>query len=265
MRRISEENKIDLAIAPEETTSVRSKYFSLKTWDRALFAVTLTPVGASAIVSTSLLTLYQAKDASAATDAAAITGSTAVISLNKKVCEFTITPGVASAADTVSITGYDNNGDAVTALTFTASNGGTTAATASTSRLFSINDTASGTGLVSNICTTLAAILNCSIFGVPGLYASAGSTNVTCVAMNPGDNMFTLTSSTTANLALRATKIIGLVEINASALTISSSFTHIAVDVANAISAYTSAVCIRSGRKRKMPRQMVGAITTLGE
>jgi hypothetical protein len=266
MRRVSEHVKIDVAISPVEATSSKtSAYFNLKNYDRALFAVNWTPVGASAIVTTTLLTLYQAKNGSAATSAAAITGATAICSTGTKMTEFTITPQVCSPADTVAIVAYDVNGDAKTALTFTASNGGTSAATASTSRLFSVNDTASGSALISNVCTTLAAILNETSFGVPGLYASAGSTMVTCRSIDVGDSSYTVTSSTTTNLTMAATKCIASIEINASSLTLSSSFTHVAVNVAHEISAYTSAICVRAGRKRISPVQMHGAIDTTGE
>jgi hypothetical protein len=265
-RRLSQDIKVDIAIAPvQATSSVTSKYFKLNKEDRALFVWSITPVGASAVVSTSIGTIYQAKNASAESSAAALASSTAIISIGTKVTEFTITPQVASAADTVSITGYDINGDAKTALTFTAENGGTAAHTASSSRYFSINDTASGSGLISNICTNLAAIMNDTTWGVPGLYASASSTNVTCVAIEPGENMFTLTSSTTTNLTMATTKIMGMCEVNASSLTLSSDFTHVALNINNQISAWTSAIIIRGGRKNHMPIQMVGALTTVGE
>lgn len=265
MRRLSEDIKVDVAIAPVQATSSQtSRYFKLDTYDRAMFVVSISPVGDSAVVSTSLLTINQAKDASAATSAVAITGSTAIISLGTKTTEFQITPDDVSADDTFSITAYDINGDAKTALTFTAADGGTAGATAS-DREFSINDTASGTCIASTTATNIAAILNDAAYGVPGLYASASSTQVTCRAIEVGENMFTLTSSTTAQLAVGATKVIGIVEVNASSLTLSSDFTHVAVNVNNEISAWTSAVCIRKGRKRHMPVQMVGAIDTVGE
>ena len=118
---------------------------------------------------------------------------------------------------------------------------------------------------MSNTCTQIASILNNATYGVPGLYASASSTNVTCRAVEVGENMFTLTSSSTTNLTLATTKAIGMCEVNASSLTLSSSFTHVAVNVNNQISAWTSAVCIRKGRRAYMPIQMVGAIETVGE
>jgi len=263
--RISENIKVDVAVSPvQATSSLTSKYFKLDKYDRALFVVNWSPVGASAIVTTSILTLYQAKDASAATSAAAITSSTAICTTGAKITEFTITPATVSADDTVAITGYDSNGDALTALTFTAEDGGTSAHTASTSRYFSINDTAAGTGIVSEVCTHLATLINDTTYGLPNAYASAASTSVTIVSMNPGANCFTVTSSSTANFALAATKCIAMVEVKASALTLSSDFTHVAVNVAHEISAWTSAICIRSGCKKLMPIQMAGAITTVG-
>lgn len=262
-RRISDSVKVDIAIKPQETTGVTSAYFKLDQYDRALFVFSITPVGASAIVSTSIATLYQATNASAGTSSAAIASSTAIVSIGTKATAFTITPATLSAGDTVTITGYDFNGDAVTALTFTASAAGSAGATTA-SRYFNINDTASGTGIVSTACTNLAALLNNATYGVPGLYASAASTNVTCRAVEPGENVFTLTSSSTANLALATTEIMGMCGINASSLTLSSNFTHVAINIVNQISAITSAFIIRAGRKQKLPVQLNGATTIVG-
>lgn len=264
-KRISDDVKVDIAIAPVQATSSQtSRYFKLDKYDRALFVWAITPVGASAIVTTSIGTIMQAKDASAATSATALASSTAILSLGTKAHEFTITPATISAADTFAITGYDLNGEAKTALTFTAADGGTAGATAS-DREFSINDTAAGTGIVSNTCTQIAAILNNATYGVPGLYATASSTNVTCRPVEDGENMFTLTSSSTTNLTLATTKAYGMCQVNGSSLTLSSDFTHVALNVNNQISAWTSAIVIRAGRKVHMPVQMVGALTTVGE
>lgn len=266
MRRLSEDIKVDVAISPVQATSSQtSRYFKLDEYDRAMFVVNITPVGASAIVTTSTLTIMQAKDSTAATSAVAISGGVATVSLGSKATEFTITPQTAiTTADTIGITAYDINGDAKTELTFTAADGGTAGATAS-DREFSINDTSGGTALFSNCATQIAAILNNATYGVPGLYASASSTNVTCRAVEPGENMFSVTSSSTTNISMATTKAIGIAEINASSLTLSSSFTHVAINVNNQISAWTSAVIIRKGRRSHMPVQMVGAIDTTGE
>jgi hypothetical protein len=261
-RRLSNQVKIDIAIAPAAVSANGSTtpYFKLDKYDRALFVWS---VASPAILTTSTGTLYQATNASAATSATAVTSGTAIVSVYTKAVAFTITPATLSAADTVSITGYDINGDANTALTFTAADGGTAGATAS-DREFSINDTAAGTGIVSTACTNLAAILNNVTYGVPGLYASASSTAVTCRAVEPGENIFTVTSSSTTNLTLSVQQVMGMIEVNASSLTLSSSFTHVALNVINESGYYTAAFIIRGGRKTKMPVQLAGALTSVG-
>lgn len=275
-RRLSEDIKVDLLMAPKVVSAngSTSQYVSLEKYDRAIFAfavhftgtVTMTAGQTSAnTLATSIGTLYQAKDGSAATSATAITSGTAVVSFYTKVSEFVIVPSDCSAADTIAITGYDINGDAKTALTFTAEDGGTAAHTASTSRYFSINDTAAGTALISNVCTTLAAIINDSTFGLPNAYASAGSTCVTIRSNNTGETVFSFTSSTTTNLTLCSSKMIGFVEVNASSLTLSSDFTHVALNVTNETALLTTVFCIRKGRKTQMPVQMAGDLTVVGE
>jgi len=277
MRRLSEKAKFDIALVPQivSANGTTTKYVSLKDCDRAIFGVaihftgctTTTTAGQTSAntLATSVVTLYQAKNGSAGTSGTAMASGTALMSFNTKVTEFAIIPGVCSAADTVSITGYDVNGDARTALTFTAEDGGTSASTASTSRYFSINDTAGGTALISSVCTKLAAILNDVTYGVPDLYATASSTNVTCRPINIGDNVFTFTSSTTTNMTLLSSKVIGFVQVNASALTLSSDFTHVAVNVTNETALLTTVWVTKEGRKTLMPVQRCAAITTVGE
>jgi hypothetical protein len=266
MRRLSEDVKVDVAVTPQETTGVTSVYFKLDRYDRAAFIWQITPIGASAIVTTSTATLYQAKNASAATSGAALASSTAILSIGTKAKTFTITPQTAfTTAETITITAYDINGDAKTALVFTSADSGTAAYTASTSRYFAIADSAGGTGIYSTAATNLAAILNNATYGVPGLYASASATNVACRAIESGENMFTLTSSSTTNLALNVTSAMGMIEVSASVLTLSSSFTHVAINIVNQLSALTSAVILRKGRRRLMPVQTLAALTSVGE
>lgn len=266
-RRIQDDIKIDIAIAPSRVTSsgTTSPYFKLDTYDRALFVWSVAPENSSqSITLTSTGTVYQALNASAATSAAAMTSGTAIISAPTKAVNFTLTviSAVGSAADTVTITGYDWNGDARTALVFYAVDTGTAAVTAS--RQFTVNDTASGTAILSTAATNLAALLNNATYGVPGLYASATSTSVVCRAVEPGENIFTITASNTTNLTCTINQCMGMIEVNASSLTLTSSFTHVALNVTNDVSAITSAFIIRAGRKARLPIQLAGAITTLG-
>jgi len=257
---------VDIAIPSTQVSSsgTTSPYFKMDKYSRIMFVWEVAPQDAADSLSTSIGLLYEAKDASAGTSATAITGSTATVTFYTKAVEFTITPTICSAAATIDITTYDINGDANDELTFTAADGGTAGTTAS-DRTFSINDTAGGTGIASNIATTLAAILNNTTYGVPGLYATATSTNVTCRAVEVGETVFSVSSNDTAYLTFAVTKAMGISEINASSLTLSSGFTHVALNVINAQSAWTSAIAIRSGRRELMPVQMAGVLDTVGE
>lgn len=266
MRRLSDDIKVNLAIMSTQISSSGSTsgYFSLKNYDRAMFVWAVTPYTAAGSLSTSIGLIYQATNGSAGTSAAAVTGSTATVTYYTKATEFLIAPATLSAANSVAITGYDINGEANTALTFTAEDGGTSASTASTSRYFSINDTAAGTGIVSTACTNLAAIINDTTYGLPGAYASATSTVVTVRGID-NDAMYSITSNNTTNLTLIVTKAMGMAEINASSLTLTSNFTHVALNVINAVSAWTSAFIIRRGRRAYKPVQTANYLTTVGE
>jgi len=264
-KRIQDEVKIDIAIAPSRVTSsgTTSPYFKLDTYDRALFVWSVAPENASQSVTlTSTGTLYQALDASAATSAAAMTSGTAIISAPTKAIVATVTPGTSVVTANISITAYDFNGDAKTALTFYAVSTGTAVVTAS--RQFAIGDTADGTAILSTCCTNLAALINNATYGVPGLYGSATTTTVVIRALEPGENMFSITSSNTTGLSVTIGQCMGMIEVNASSLNLSSSFTHVALNVINDVSAITSAFIIRAGRKAKLPIQLAGAITTVG-
>lgn len=271
MRKLSEDVKVDIAIWPQSVTSsgTTSTYFKMDNYSRAKFVwcsndtnsayLSVSAGGTSAqLLTTSTGTLLQATSETGANSA---TIGTATVSMYTRVIEFGVGPALAiTEGETVSITGYDINGDSVTALTFTATSSGTAAA--STGRNFSTGATTAGnTANVSSMCTNLAAILNDATYGVPGAYATAVSGAVTIRSVS-GENMFSVTSSNTTTLTLGATRIMGMLEVEASQLTLSSSFTHVAINVVNEISAFTSAYIIRSGRRRKMPVQMVGALAT---
>jgi hypothetical protein len=258
MRRLSDDIKVNLAIMSTQISSSgsTSPYFSLKDYDRAMFVWEVTPLTAAGSISSSIGLIYQATDGSAGTSAAAVTGSTATVTYYTKATEFMIVPATLSAANSIAITGYDINGEALTALTFTAEDGGTSASTASTSRLFSINDTAAGTGIVSTAITNLAALINDATFGLPGAYATAAATTITIRGID-NDAMYSITSNNT--------KAMGMAEINASSLTLTSNFTHVALNVINAVSAWTSAFIIRRGRRAYKPVQTANVLTTIGE
>jgi len=273
MRRLSEAVKVDIAILPQSVsaTGSTSNYFSLANYDRALFVwssyyadgTLVTAAGTSSeLLLTSVGTILQATSETGA-GSAGLASSTALVSHYTKVVEFGVGPALALAeGSTLTITPYDINGDAQTALVYTATAANT--ATVSTGRVFSMGNTAGVTTNVSTACTNLAAILNDATYGVPNAYATAYTATVT-LRSESGENMFSVTSSSTTTLTLGATKVMGMVEVNAASLTTSSSFTHVALNVVNQISALTSAFIIRGGRRAVKPVQRVGALTTVGE
>ena len=276
MRRLSESIKVDIAIParPVSAEGTTSPYFKLDKYSRALFVWSVHDTANETItagqtadgsLTTSTGTLYQAKDASAATSAVALTSGTAIVSLSAKTIKFEVAPGLALAQGaTFAITGYDINGDAKTALTYTGTGSGTAAA--STGRYFALGvATAGETANVSTCCTNIAAILNNTTYGVPGLYASANSSSVSCRALNPGEMMFSITASNTSTLTMAGSQWMGMLEVNASSLTLSSDFTHVALNVINESGYTTAAFIIRAGRRLIKPVQMVGKLTTLGE
>ena len=262
---LNENIKVDIAIIPSTFSSdgTTSKYFSMKDYDWALFVWS---VASQTILTTSTGTVYQALNGSAATSAAALASTTAIVTAQTKAVAFTITPLTLSAANSVTITSFNAAGVSNGAMTFAAVEGGSagysTAATAA-DREFSINDTAAGTGIVSTACTNLAAIINDTAYGVPSAYASASSTTVTVRALNAGDTVFTTTSNNTTNMTLSIDQTMGMIEVNSRAMTLSSNFTHLALNVVNNAALYTSAFCIRGKGSRHNHAQQAGKLTQL--
>jgi hypothetical protein len=214
-------------------------------------------------IATSTGTVYQAKDGSALTSAVVLASTTAIISAHTKAAEIQVT--LASAVDTsaITVTTYDTNGDAYTALTFTGVPTLGTAGNTYASRYFATNDTASGTAILSSAATNLAACLNHAVYGLKGgAYASATGTAVVLRSLGGGDTSFTFTAPSTANLVCLVKKAIGMIEIDQAAMTISSSFTHLALNVVNESAYHTAAFLIRDGSVRRS-RVNVGTLTEL--
>ncbi|MFA5130414.1 MAG: hypothetical protein WC477_05915 [Patescibacteria group bacterium] len=242
---ISEKYKFDTALRPQSISSTGStgEYFNLAKWGKAVFKWNVSMTGLTAS-STGLI--YQATDA-AATDAAAITSTSTVAYGTSNATVASIVPAVTiSAADTVTVNG----------LTFTAVSATATAA----SREF-VDNTAN----ISTTITNLAAIINNAQYGVPGILATAGSAVLTLTFEQPGEspanrNLSTyegivLTSSSTTNLTCANIQIGGLIEIDATRLTASSNFTHVALNVINTAAYYTAATIVRGDEARYSPYQ----------
>jgi hypothetical protein len=208
--------------------------------ESATFVWDVVPTG---LTMTSTGLVYQATD-EAGTDAASITATSTVVYASSNLTEATITPSISAGETNATIT--------INGLTFTAQTAGVTS-TAS-SRQF--------TGLTANVSSTitnLAAIVNDETYGVPGVRASAGSATLTLywdedpsVQVPSGYEGLALTSSNTTDMTIAAVHMQGVIEIEASKLTLSSNFTHIGLNVINISANYTSAVIIR-GPNRYLP------------
>jgi hypothetical protein len=136
-------------------------------------------------------------------------------------------------------------------LTFTVLSAGSTAVAAS-------RYVVGSTSNASTTITNLAAGINDVGYGVPGVRAYAGSAALT-LKRDEGSNANTpidysgivLTSSNTTDMTLAGVYMQGVIEIQANKLTLSSNFTHVALNVINVSANYTSAVIIRKAAYKK--------------
>ena len=259
---LNENMKIDIAISPKAVSSngTTSTYFSMKDYDHAIFAWSV-ELASAGLTTTSTGTVYQALDG-AATSGAGLASTTAIVTASSKLTSITIIPQTAIAsADTFTLTSYDKKGTALTALTYTLTSCGTTA-TATIIRGVIIG-TAGGTADFSTTCTYIAAAINDSTTGSVGLYGSATSTTVTIRSLNGGDTALLFTASNTTNFTISTATRMGIIEVNARAMTMSSNFTNLALNVVNESAYYTSAFVIRGKGSRYNNAQQAAKLTQL--
>jgi hypothetical protein len=238
---LSEELKINAAIYPRSVSSsgTTSIYFDLSQCESATFIWDVVQTG---LTATSTGLVYQATDEDG-TSAAAITATSTVLSMTSNLTEATITPSISAGETNATVTIND--------LIFTVLSSGSTAVVASR---YVVGNTAN----VSTTITNLAAAINDVGYGVPGVRAVAGSAALT-LKRDEGSNANTpidysgivLTSSNTTNMTLAGVHMQGIIEIQANKLTLSSNFTHVALNVINVSANYTSAVIIRKAQYRK--------------
>jgi len=247
---ISEKYDIRTAIYPQSVSSAgtTSIYFNLAKHGKATFIWDIAPTG---LTMTSTGLVYQATD-EAGTDAASITATSTVVYATSNLTQATITPSISAGETNATV---DING-----LTFTAQTAGVTS-TAS-SRQFT-----GSTANVSTTITALAAIVNDDTYGVPGVRAYAGSAALTLYLdedpnkyLADGYEGLAITSSNTTDLTIGASHMQGIIEIEDSKLTLSSNFTHVAINVINVSANYTSAVIIR-GESRYKASEVVCPVT----
>ncbi|MHB8124656.1 MAG: hypothetical protein ACYDEJ_03265 [Desulfitobacteriaceae bacterium] len=236
MKLLSEMNHIGIAIPTQSLNGTATgAYHSLSKYGKALFVVS---VGAMAAAATSILQVMQAKDA-LATSAKVITNNAATITANTAVTSATLTLATVTVGQAVTING----------LTYTAA-----AAADLPNRVFSQagDDTADA--------TSLAAAINHSTAGVPGIKATAAAAVITLTATDPGEATITITAAA-ATITAATVSAVGYVECDASFLDINNGFTHVALRVTNSAAIVTGAIFER-GEARYSPVQMVAAAKT---
>lgn len=261
--KLNREVKVDTAIFPAAISSngSLSPYFSMRDYSRALFMWNVTLLS-SGLTTTSTATIYQATSGLTVTTAGgtALASSTAILTVQAKLNSITISADTSVTAEgtTVTLTTYDIYGVTKGTYVYT----GTAATSLGTYTItggFSTN-TAAGTATVSTVCTYLAATVNAAALGV---YGSATATAITFRSLNAGETVFKFTASNTTLYTVTTASVQGMIEIDASSMTISSNYSHLAILVVNESAYYTSAVCIRGGTKRKSKTQQVAVLTEL--
>lgn len=234
MNRLIDELKVDAGLTPVSLNGAGTgPYYKLDNQRKVLFAVTL---GAMAAAATSALQAMQAVDA-AGTSAKVITGKTATVTANTSVQEAKLTLLNVAVADKVTING----------LTFTAA-----AAADLANRVFdqSGNDDADA--------VSLAAAINHSVAGVPGVKATASAGGVVTLSQTePGNISITITNAS-ATITPATVKAVGYVEVDASQLDLANGFSHVALRVTNSAAILTGVAAIR-GMGRYTPVQYAAA------
>jgi len=243
---LNEKYDIRTAIYPRSVSSAgtTSIYFNLAKHGTATFIWDIAPTG---LTMTSTGLVYQATD-EAGTSGASITATSTVVYATSNLTEATITPSISAGETNATVT--------INGLTFTAQTAGVTSTTSS--RQFTGN-----TANVSTTITNLAAIVNDDTYGVPGVRALAGSATLTLYLdedpvkyLESGYYGMAITSSNTTDLTIGAAHMQGMIEVKDSQLTLSSDFTHVALNVINTSANYTSAVIIRGESRYAAPQQI---------
>ncbi len=236
MKRLSEEVKFDIGLAPQalDNNNVTGKYFPLAMFFAAVAKLALTAMAAG---TTAIVEFLQAQDA-AGTNAKGIpttVGQTAIatITANVLVNEMTVTVGAPNNGDTITING----------VVFTKA-----AATAAATREF-----ADAAGL--ETCVNSAA------YGVPGITASNNAGVVTLRSTVPGHTAITA-AKTGAALTLATTLAQAYIDLLREALDTTQGYTHVAVKVTTTATSVIGVELLRY-RSRYAIDQRVGASAVL--
>lgn len=227
--------KIDVGVPPTSLSSgnLTSAYYSLADYRKAVAIVEAGPI---AITKTVKLEVYQAKNA-AAGSAKLLTGATATITANVNVASLTMALSTVLASHTIVVNG----------LTFLAHATTTTVAL----REFSILG-AGDTDDADQLCICL----NDPTYGVPGVTAVNNTGTITLTATDPGAVAITAAQGVGATITVATLKAVAFVELDA--LTLESTFTHVATKVTTDAVIVISSLLLRGGQRVGIT-QAVGA------
>lgn len=237
---LSEKVKFDIAVPPTAKSSdgTTGYYYDLTEHGSATFIFS---AGTAGLTTTITASVYQATDKNG-TSGARLTATDTVVYATSNLTIATITPSISAGVTgaTVSING----------ITFTSVSG---VATATTSSREFVGNTAN----VSTTITNLAGIINNADYGVPGVYASAASTTVTLRFSKLGSirdldsdyDGIVVTSSNTQDLTIAALGMRGMIDFPSKALSLTSSFTHVTLNISASASVLMTGIIARDGAR----------------
>lgn len=233
---LSEKVKFDIAVPPTSKSSdgTTGYYFNLEKFAGATFIFS---AGTAGLTTTITASVYQATDENG-TSGARLTATDTTVYATSNLTIATITPSISAGGTGATVT--------INGLTFTGVSG---AATATTSSREFVGNTAN----VSTTITNLAAIINDADYGVPGVYASAASTTCTIRFAEAGDitdidtdyDAIVITSSNTTDLTIAALGMRGMIDFPSKALSLTSSFTHVALNISASASVLMTGIIVR--------------------
>ncbi len=234
-RRLSEMNKVDIAVVPASINGASTgTYYNIGKGRKALF---VWEVGAMAAAGTSIGQVMQAQDA-AGTGAKAVANNSA-----------TITNGVKAASVLLDNTAVHVDGETYTingiVFTAAAADGG------ANSRTYAVgaNPAASSANLVAKI--------NHATIGVPGVTAAVSTNDVLLTVDEPGEATITVVASAGAQGVPVTQSAIGYVECDENFL--DEGFSHVALRVTNAAATQTAAVLVRGDMRYSPTTNQVAA------
>jgi hypothetical protein len=230
MNRIAEEAKIDMALSARalDNTNATGEYFDMSKYRNSVW---LLSGGAMAATKTTKIELFEAKNA-AASGAQALVTALGTITAGTAVQEATAELSSVANTDVVIING----------ISFTKA-----ASTSTANKEF-----ANAAGLV--LCVAAA---------LPEVTASASGTLVTVKATDPGAVGITISKTEVAGqITLATVRAQAYVELDTSALTLSSGYTHVAAKVTTTATTTVAVTLLRYG-SRFTPAQVVGASATV--